>query len=212
MFFQLPDEIIFPEPALADEDGLLAVGGDLSEERLLLAYRNGIFPWYSEDEPILWYSPHERFVIVPGEVKVSHSMRQLINSAKYEIRWNTAFEDVITHCSSIRRKGQGGTWIHDDMINAYTRLHQKKIAQSVEVWQDGTLVGGLYGVVVGKMFCGESMFSKLPNTSKLALIALCRSGEFELIDCQVYTKHLEKMGAKIISREQFMETLNGTIN
>lgn len=207
MFFQLPDEIIFPEPSLADNDGLLAIGGDLSEERLLLAYRDGIFPWYSEDEPILWYSPHERFVIVPVEVKVSQSMRQLINSAKYKIRWNTAFDEVINQCSGIKRKGQGGTWIHDDMKDAYTRLHNKRIVQSVEVWQGETLVGGLYGVVVGKVFCGESMFSKLPNTSKLALIALCRSGKFELIDCQVYTQHLEKMGAKFISREEFMKTL-----
>ncbi len=208
MLFRLTDAIIFPKPSLADDDGLLAIGGDLSEERLLLAYRNGIFPWYSEDEPILWYSPHERFVIVPGEAKVSRSMQQLINSAKYEIRWNTAFAEVINQCSTIKRKGQGGTWIHDDMKDAYTRLHMKKIAQSVEVWQGETLVGGLYGVVVGKVFCGESMFSKLPNTSKLALIALCHSGKFELIDCQVYTEHLEKMGAKFISREEFMKALS----
>ena len=207
MHFRLTNEIIFPDPSLADDDGLLAIGGDLSEERLLTAYRNGIFPWYSQEEPVLWYSPHERFVIVPSEVKVSQSMRQLINSSKYEVKWNTAFKEVITYCSSIRRNGQHGTWIHDDMINAYTRLHDKKIAQSVDVWQDETLVGGLYGVVVGKVFCGESMFSILPNTSKLALIALCRSCKFSLIDCQVYTPHLEKMGAKFISREEFMNTL-----
>lgn len=207
MLFQLTEDIVFPEPSLADQDGLLAIGGDLSEERLLLAYQNGIFPWYSKDEPILWYSPHERFVMVPEAVKVSHSMKQLINAAKYEISWNTAFSEVIHQCSNIKRIGQGGTWIHEDMQEAYIQLHKNKIAQSVEVWQGDNLVGGLYGVVVGKVFCGESMFSKLPNTSKLALIALCHSSNFDLIDCQVYTEHLEKMGAKFISRGEFMETL-----
>lgn len=208
MVFQLIDEIIFPDPGLADEDGLLAVGGDLSEERLLAAYRLGIFPWYSEDEPILWFSPHERFVLVPEEVKVSHSMRQLIKSETYEVRWNTAFEQVIACCSLVPRKGQHSTWIHKDMIEAYKRLHEKGIAQSVEVWEGDKLVGGLYGVAVGKIFCGESMFSKEKNTSKLALISLCRSGKFELIDCQVHTPHLEKMGAKFISREEFMGKLS----
>lgn len=203
----LNDEIIFPEPSLADEDGLLAIGGDLSDERLVLAYSKGIFPWYSEDEPILWYSPHERFVILPSEIKVSYSMRKLMNSSEYEIRWNTAFDEVIRQCSIIKREGQIGTWIHEDMIAAYTNLHKKKIAQSVEVWLGDSLVGGLYGVVVGKVFCGESMFSRMPNTSKLALIALCRSGKFDLIDCQVYTSHLESMGAKFIDRENFMKTL-----
>jgi len=207
MPFILNKNIVFPEPALADEDGLLAIGGDLSEERLVLAYSKGIFPWYSNAEPILWYSPNERFVIEPSEIKVSHSMRKLVNSSKYEIRWNTAFNEVIQQCSVIRRKGQNGTWIHEDMIAAYCRLHENRIAQSVEVWFDDSLVGGLYGVVVGKVFCGESMFSTLPNTSKLALIALCRSGIFDLIDCQVYTAHLESMGAKFIGRDEFIKAL-----
>ena len=211
MLFQLTDEIIFPDPSLAEDDGLLAIGGDLSEERLLLAYRNGIFPWYSQQEPILWYSPHKRFVIRPSDIKVSHSMRQVINSSKYRIKWNTVFAEVIDQCSSIRRKGQAGTWINDDMKNAYNQLHKKNVVQSVEVWRDEVLVGGLYGVVVGKVFCGESMFSKLPNTSKLALISLCDSGKFNLIDCQVYTEHLEKMGAKFISRAEFMEALKANI-
>jgi len=208
MPFLLNNEITFPKPSLADNDGLLAIGGDLSEERLLLAYSQGIFPWYSEDEPILWYSPHKRFVILPSEIKVSHSMRKLMNSSDYEIRWNTAFSEVIQQCSITKREGQTGTWIHEDMIAAYTKLHKKKIAQSVEVWLGDSLVGGLYGVVVGNVFCGESMFSRMPNTSKLALIALCRSGIFDLIDCQVYTSHLESMGAKFISRKEFMKFIN----
>lgn len=205
MVFELSDEFIFPHPSLADEDGLLAVGGDLSEDRLLLAYEHGIFPWYSEGEPILWYSPHQRFVLYPSQVKISHSMRQLMRSAKYEIRFNTAFEEVIRACSEVKRKGQQGTWITDDMINAYIALHQKGIAQSVEVWYNEALVGGLYGVVVGKVFCGESMFSTLSNASKLALIALCQTSLFSLIDCQLHTAHLESMGAVYISREAFMQ-------
>jgi leucyl/phenylalanyl-tRNA--protein transferase len=208
MFFQLGTQLIFPNPSLAEEDGLLAIGGDLSVQRLMLAYQNGIFPWYAEGEPILWYSPHQRFVLNPNEVHISHSMRQLVNSNKYEVRWNTAFEEVMKHCSTTVRNGQGGSWIHHDMINAYTRLHEKNIAQSVEVWQGENLVGGLYGVEVGKVFCGESMFSLLPNTSKLALVALCKSGKYDLIDCQVYTAHLERMGANYISRQGFMAYLN----
>ena len=212
MVFQLGPRLIFPDPALADEDGLLAVGGDLSEARLMLAYRQGIFPWYSEGEPILWYSPHERFVLEPQEVVVSHSMRQLIRSNKYEVRWNTDFGGVIQNCAAIKRKGQSGTWIHDDMIDAYLLLHKKGIAQSVEVWQGETLVGGLYGVEVDKIFCGESMFSLQANASKLALIALCASGKYELIDCQVYTAHLESMGAKLIARNRFTEILNAQVH
>jgi len=207
MFFQLSHHLIFPDPALAEEDGLLAFGGDLTEQRLLLAYRQGIFPWYAEGEPVLWYSPHQRFVLEPGQIRISHSMRQLINSGKYEVRWNTAFEEVIYNCSKIKRKGQGGTWIHRDMINAYIHLHQKNVAQSVEVWEGEKLEGGLYGVVVGKVFCGESMFSLAPNTSKLALIALSSPGKFDLIDCQVHTMHLESMGARFMTREEFMKIL-----
>jgi len=207
VFFQLTPQLIFPNPALADEDGLLAVGGDLSEQRLVLAYSLGIFPWYSKKEPILWFSPHERFVLYPDEVHVSHSMKQFIKSNRYEVRWNTAFDEVIQQCSKIPRGGQGGTWIHTDMIKAYTQLHKKDIARSVEVWLDNKLVGGLYGVVSGKVFCGESMFSLMPNTSKLALIALCQSGKFNLVDCQVYTAHLKSMGAKFISRDEFTKAL-----
>ena len=208
MFFQLNQKLIFPDPVLAEEDGLLAVGGDLSVPRLVLAYRQGIFPWYAEGEPILWFSPRQRFVLAPEEIRISHSMRQLMNSGKYEVRWNTAFEKVIYNCSKIKRKGQRGTWIHPNMIQAYIALHQKNIAQSVEVWQGENLIGGLYGVVTGKVFCGESMFSLLPNTSKLALIDLCTSGRFDLIDCQVHTAHLENMGAKFMRREEFIKALD----
>lgn len=205
MVFQLTDELIFPHPSLADEDGLLAVGGDLCEERLLLAYENGIFPWYSEGEPILWYSPHQRFVLHPDKVRVSHSMQQLIRSGKYTLKFNSAFTQVITACSQIKRKGQSGTWITEDMIQAYTNLHKTGFAQSVEVWRHECLVGGLYGIVIGSVFCGESMFSLEPNTSKLALIALCQTNLFNLIDCQLYTPHLESMGAEFITRQAYME-------
>jgi leucyl/phenylalanyl-tRNA--protein transferase len=207
MIFELIDDVIFPKPELAEEDGLLAIGGDLSEERLILAYRLGIFPWYSANEPILWYSPHERFVLYPDEIIVSHSMQQLINRGTYEVRWNTAFEKVICACAAIPRKGQTSTWITDDMIAAYTALNKKGIAQSIEVWCGNELVGGLYGVVTGKVFCGESMFSSLPNTSKLALIALCQSNKYNLIDCQVHTNHLQSMGARFISRADYMMEL-----
>lgn len=204
MIFELIDAIVFPKPELAEEDGLLAIGGDLSEERLILAYRLGIFPWYSANEPILWYSPHQRFVLYPNEIIISHSMQQVINTGKYEVRWNTAFEKVIRACAAIPRKGQTSTWITDDMIAAYVALHKKGIAQSVEVWWNDELVGGLYGMVTGKVFCGESMFSTLPNTSKLALITLCRSNRYSLIDCQVHTNHLQSMGARFISRADYM--------
>lgn len=207
MIFELIDDVIFPKPELAEEDGLLAIGGDLSEERLILAYRLGIFPWYSANEPILWYSPHKRFVLYPDEIIVSHSMQQLINRGTYEIRWNTAFEKVICACAAIPRKGQTSTWITDDMIAAYTALNKKGIAQSIEVWCSNELVGGLYGVVTGKVFCGESMFSSLPNTSKLALIALCQSNKYKLVDCQVHTNHLQSMGARFISRADYMMEL-----
>jgi leucyl/phenylalanyl-tRNA--protein transferase len=203
MVFHLTDHPVFPDPALADKDGLLAVGGDLSSERLIMAYQHGIFPWYSEGEPILWYSPHERFVVFPDEVITSHSMRQLIKSEKYNMTWDKAFTQVITHCSKVKRKGQSGTWINDDMIGAYIRLHEAGIAHSVEVWDGDKLIGGLYGVAVGKVFCGESMFSLAPNASKLALISLCQDRGYRLIDCQLYTPHLESMGGRLIDRAMY---------
>ena len=204
MVFQLDERLVFPNPSLADEDGLLALGGDLSAERLLIAYRNGIFPWYSEDEPICWYSPHERFVILPSEVKISKSTSQVMRSQKFSITSNTAFSDVIASCAKALRKEQDGTWIIPEMQKAYINLHLLGCAHSVEVWQNGELVGGLYGVQIGKVFCGESMFSKVGNASKLGLIWLCQNLDFQLVDCQLHTEHLESMGAKMISREEFM--------
>jgi leucyl/phenylalanyl-tRNA--protein transferase len=207
MIFRLDKRIIFPDPSLAEEDGLLAVGGDLSVERLLLAYQNGIFPWYSDDTPILWYSPHERFVLFPAELKVSKSMRQVLRSDKFRVTYDTAFERVIESCSTSYRADQDGTWITDEMKEAYIRLHYSGYARSIEVWQGNDLAGGLYGVEVGKVFCGESMFSKVSNASKAALIHLCQTEKYELIDCQVHTEHLESMGARMISREEYMRIL-----
>ena len=205
MVFQLGERLVFQNPSLADEDGLLALGGDLSAERLLIAYRNGIFPWYSEGEPICWYSPHERFVILPIEVKISKSMLQVMRSQKFSITLNTAFSDVIASCAKALRKEQDGTWIIPEMQKAYINLHLLGCAHSIEVWQNGEIVGGLYGVQIGKVFCGESMFSKVGNASKLALIWLCQNLDVQLIDCQLHTEHLESMGAKMISRAEFME-------
>lgn len=207
MIFRLDERLLFPDPALAEADGLLAIGGDLSAGRLMLAYQNGIFPWYSDDTPILWYSPHERFVLNPATVVISKSMRQVLRSGKFRVTFNTAFAEVIKACSLVPREGQDGTWITGDMMAAYINLHQLGKAHSVEVWQDEALVGGLYGVEVGKVFCGESMFSKVSNASKTALITLCKTGKYSLIDCQVYTEHLESMGAGMISRDEYMAIL-----
>jgi leucyl/phenylalanyl-tRNA--protein transferase len=209
MIFRLDERLIFPDPALAEDDGLLAVGGNLSTERLLLAYQSGIFPWYSDDSPILWYSPHERFVIFPDELKVSKSMRQVLRSGKFVVTMNTCFNEVIEACSSIERIDQDGTWITADMKAAYNQLHAEGYAHSVEVWEQGNLVGGFYGVQVGHVFCGESMFSRVSNASKTALIWLCNSGLYQLIDCQLHTEHLESMGARMISRKEYMALLGG---
>ncbi|MBD1385078.1 leucyl/phenylalanyl-tRNA--protein transferase [Mucilaginibacter rigui] len=211
MIFRLDDRLLFPNPSLAEEDGLLAVGGDLSTERLLLAYQNGIFPWYSDDDPILWYSPHERFVLYPPELKVSKSMRQVLRSNKFTVTTDTCFSDVVAACSSAKREGQDGTWITADMMAAYAKLHREGYAHSVEVWLAGKLVGGLYGVHAGDVFCGESMFSRVSNASKTALIWLCNTGKYKLIDCQVYTEHLESMGARMIPREDYIAVLHKTV-
>src|SRR5471030_405736 len=202
MVFRLDERLIFPEPALAEEDGLLAVGGDLSTERLLLAYQNGIFPWYSDDSPVLWYAPHERFVLYPQELKISKSMKRVLHSGRFSITADTCFDQVIASCSTAKRKEQNGTWITTDMQAAYIELYEKGYAHSVEVWLQNELVGGLYGVEAGSVFCGESMFSKVSNASKAALIYLCHLGLYKLIDCQLHTPHLESMGARMISREQ----------
>jgi leucyl/phenylalanyl-tRNA--protein transferase len=209
MVFQLTPAVIqFPDPALADDDGLLAIGGDLSEERLKLAYSNGIFPWYSEGEPILWYSPHERCVIFPEHIKVSKSMEQLFKKNVFSFTADHDFKSVILNCASIPRKDQDGTWITDDMQQAYIKLHEKGIAHSIEVWKEGKLAGGLYGLQINNVFCGESMFSNEPNASKAALICLCRNVNVKLIDCQLPNPHLMSMGAEMISREEYLGILN----
>jgi leucyl/phenylalanyl-tRNA--protein transferase len=208
MIFRLNDDMVFPLTELAEPDGLLAIGGDLSVSRLLLAYKNGIFPWYSDDTQILWYSPHERFVLYPAELRVSKTMKKILKQNVFTVTINKAFAAVISACSQINRPGQDGTWITGEMQAAYSDLHNIGVAHSVEVWQNNELVGGAYGVAVGKVFCGESMFSKISNASKVALIALSQRGKYKLIDCQVYTEHLESMGARMISRKEYMEILN----
>jgi leucyl/phenylalanyl-tRNA--protein transferase len=207
MIFRLDDRLLFPDPTLADQDGLLAVGGDLSTDRLWLAYQTGIFPWYNDDTPILWYSPHERFVLFPNELKISKSMRQVLRSGRFMVTQNQCFERVIDACSSVGRKDQDGTWITADMKEAYIRLHREGHAHSVEVWEKDQLAGGLYGVQIGSVFCGESMFSLVSNASKAALINMCNTGNYRLIDCQVHTEHLESMGARLIDRKEYISIL-----
>lgn len=208
MVYQLSvDTIWFPKPELADEDGLLAVGGDLSSERLVLAYQNGIFPWYSEGSPVLWYAPHERFVLFPEKVKISSTMRKLLKTGKFRITFDQAFPEVIRSCANIPREDQPGTWITGDMQAAYINLFQLGYAHSVEVWENDLLVGGLYGLHINQVFCGESMFSTGSNASKAALIYLCQNKGYSLIDCQVYTSHLESLGAEFISRSRYLDYL-----
>ncbi len=207
MIFRLDERLIFPDPELAEEDGLLAIGGDLSSRRLMLAYEHGIFPWYSDDTPILWYSPHQRFVLFPQELKISKSMRQVLKSGKFKVTVDLEFEAVIKACSIAPRTGQDGTWITADMQQAYIDLHKLGCAHSYEVWQDGVLAGGLYGVAVNNIFCGESMFSYSSNASKTALITLAMSNKYKVIDCQLYTEHLASLGAKMISRANYLSYL-----
>ena len=204
----LPEEIVFPPYEIANEDGVLAFGGDLSAERLVYAYKNGIFPWFNEGEPIVWYSPWERMVLFPQEVKVSKSMRQVLRKGGFTITENKAFKDVIFNCRHIDRFDQLGTWITDDMEDAYINLHEKGIVKSIEVWIDDKLVAGLYGVDVGNgVFCGESMFSKASNMSKVAFIHLTKNCGYKLIDCQVHNEHLESLGAREIDRNDFLKML-----
>lgn len=214
MIFRIKDKLEFPDPRFAEDEGLLAYGGDLSVERLKLAYSMGIFPWYSFREGcLMWWCPKRRFVLFPGEVHVSHSMRSLINSGKYRVTFNTSFPSVIRACALVNNRiDDENAWLGPDIIEAYTKLHDQGLAESVEVWNaEGKLVGGFYGVVRGKCFFGESMFSLEPNTSKLALVSLCRKMQAEgglLIDCQVESPHLKTMGARIISYSEYMECVN----
>ncbi len=210
--FRLPDdEIVFPHPELADPNGILAVGGDLSPDRLLLAYEWGIFPWFNPGEPILWWSPDPRFVLFPDELKIAKSMRPYFNQRKFEVTVDRNFEDVIRACQIQKRDRQmGGTWITEEMVQGYCKLHELGYAHSVEVWQGEELVGGLYGVSLGKIFFGESMFAKVSNASKFGFITLVqqlKKIDFQLIDCQQKTKHLASLGARSIDRKIFLEFL-----
>jgi len=209
--YVLSKEIFFPPVEDASLEGIVAVGGDLSVARLNLAYKCGIFPWFNEDEPILWWSPPERMVVVPSIYKVSKSIRNLLNQNKFKVTFNQNFRDVILGCKQIDRPGQDGTWLSDDFVESYTKLHVMGIAKSVEVWQDDELAGGLYGIDLGHVFCGESMFSKVPNASKIAFVSLInylKENNYKLLDCQVHNDHLEKLGAFEVSRDVFMRVLN----
>lgn len=211
--FTLDNNLWFPPLSDADEEGLLAIGGDLSIDRLLIAYKNGIFPWFDGPVP-LWWSPDPRFVLFPENLKVSKSMEQVIKKADYRFSVNTAFDQVIANCKNQKREGQDGTWITPELEQSFNELHGLGFAVSAETWLDGQLVGGLYGIKMGKVFFGESMFAKASNASKFAFIhfvQLLKQEGIELIDCQVYTAHLESLGAQMISRDDFAQRLNQLI-
>lgn len=206
-----PDDITFPPPWMAEPGGLLAIGGDLGPDRLITAYQNGIFPWFEEDGLFYWYSPDPRCVLFPSELKVHKSMRSLFNQHKFEYRADYDFEAVIRACASKKRHGQAGSWISEAFIRAYIDLHEAGIAHSMETWHEGRLVGGLYGLSIGKVFFGESMFSDMTNASKAAFITLVRGltrHGFRLVDCQQETAHLTSLGARNIERDLFLEMLN----
>jgi leucyl/phenylalanyl-tRNA--protein transferase len=204
-----PDNLTFPPPeyALKEPNGLIAAGGDLSSERLIEAYSQGIFPWYSEGDPILWWSPDPRSVVFPAEFKPSKSLKKLINKGAFTVKMNTSFEEIIEGCAS-PRENEDGTWINDDILAAYKGLHKIGFAHSFETWQDGKLVGGLYGIAIGKAFFGESMFSRVSNASKVAFEYMCRTlsqNDFLIVDCQIHNSHLESLGAKEIPRSEFLD-------
>ena len=208
--YHLSKNLFFPPVSEANADGILAIGGDLSPERLQLAYSSGIFPWFEEDQSIIWWSPNPRMVLFLDDLVVSKSMRNILNRNIFKVTFNQNFRAVISYCQQVKRDGQTGTWITNDMIEAYCKLHELGIAKSVEVWQDDQLVGGLYGVDLGHIFCGESMFSLVSNASKVAFIALVNHLEINnycLLDCQVYNDHLASLGCVEIEREDFMSIL-----
>ena len=210
VFLLNDQELSFPHPTMADPGGLLAVGGDLSPERLILAYRNGIFPWFEEEEHFYWYSPDPRFVLFPKDLKVQKSMRSIFNQGKFEYSLDTCFEKVIRICAGAPRNGQDGSWISEAFIDGYTELHRQGVAHSMEVWKDGDLVGGLYGLALGRIFFGESMFALETNASKAGFITLVRALEatgYVLIDCQQQTQHLQGLGAQCITRNRFLDYL-----
>tara|TARA_B100000795_G_scaffold243057_1_gene206678 strand:+ start:111 stop:740 length:630 start_codon:yes stop_codon:yes gene_type:complete len=203
----LTDKIEFPPYHQASREGVIAFGGDLSEERLLCAYKNGIFPWFSEGEPIVWYCPLERMVLFPEELRISKSMQKIMNKDDFVITENRAFKEVIFNCKHVVRSDGFGTWITDTMEDAYLRLHEIGVAKSIEVWFRNELVGGLYGIEINNIFCGESMFSTHSNASKLAFIHLAKSAKYKIIDCQMYNEHLASLGAKEIERSHFLKIL-----
>lgn len=209
----LTENMRFPPVETATAEGVVAVGGDLSVKRLIEAYSEGIFPWFDHGSLIMWWSPDPRMVLLPSEVKVSKSMRKILHRQVFRVTYNTAFDKVIKHCATTSRKGQDDTWITPEMIHAYTLLYQRGIAKSVEVWYNNLLVGGLYGLDLGHVFCGESMFSLMSNASKVALVTLARNLEeqkYRLIDCQMYTDHLASMGAREIPRKDFIKILKSS--
>lgn len=209
--YLISDTLYFPPVYEASSEGILAVGGDLSPERLLLAYKSGIFPWFNPGEPILWWAPKSRMVLYFDELVVSKSMRNILNRNTFRVTFNQNFSEVISNCSTIKREGQQGTWISQEMREAYCKLNEMGIAKSVEVWQNNELVGGLYGIDLGVVFCGESMFSKVTNASKVAFITLSnrlKNENYKLLDCQVYNEHLESLGCREIDRDDFMKLLN----
>ena len=210
--YYVSNELHFPPVDSASPEGILAFGGDLSPERLLLAYKSGIFPWFNIEEPIIWWSPDPRMVLFLDEFKVSKSMRNVLNRNVFKVTFNQNFNAVIRNCQKVVRPGQSGTWISEQMIDAYEKLHELGHAKSIEVWQDEVLVGGLYGVDLGHVFCGESMFSTVSNASKVAFISLVhqlKSQYYQLLDCQVYNEHLESLGCREIAREDFVGILTG---
>ncbi len=208
--YLLNDELLFPAVENAEE-GIVAIGGDLSPERLLLAYKNGIFPWFNDDDPIIWWSPDPRFILELDDLHISKSMRRVLNSNQFTITVDTAFRDIVCFCADIERPDQDGTWITNDMMNAYCKLHELGYAHSVEVWLNNELVGGIYGVSLGKTFFGESMFHTKPNASKFAfikLVELLKKNNFHFLDAQIHTEHVESLGGKNISRKKFITKLN----
>jgi leucyl/phenylalanyl-tRNA--protein transferase len=205
----LTNTIEFPGYDCTSKEGIIALGGDLSAERLTHAYKNGIFPWFSDNDPIVWYCPFERMVLFPAEIKISKSMQKIINKNEFTITENTAFEAVIYNCKNIDRNDGFGTWITNDMEQAYINLHKKGIAKSIEVWFKDELVGGLYGIEINHIFCGESMFSKVSNASKLAFMHLAKNKNYKLIDCQIHNEHLASLGAREIDRGLFLSILKG---
>jgi leucyl/phenylalanyl-tRNA--protein transferase len=212
--YYLSQELFFPAVSTTHSSGIIALGGDLSPERLKLAYKSGIFPWFEDGEPITWWSPNPRMVLFLDELVVTKSMRTIIKRKLFTITFNQNFRAVIANCQQVKREGQNGTWITNDMIEAYCKLNEMGIAKSIEVWQNEDLVGGLYGIDLGHVFCGESMFSKVSNASKVAFISLVKQLEeqkYTLLDCQVYNDHLESLGCREIPREEFMLVLNRDI-